>query len=249
MARADLPVLIVGDVHGDLERLFRALAPYPAERWRTVFLGDLVDGGAFGVGALRFARDRPNSELLLGNHEVAMLWALRDPAQLAFWMGMGGQAHDLEELRRRPDLEAWLRARPLLLRLPDGTLAQHTDTDAYARLGTAGDPVPALRGIEAVNAAARHLLATGGEPRLADVLSAGGVFRRAPRRLDAWLELTGASRLVHGHTPHARPAPDVYAHGRAIDFDGGFSRDYGSRHRRGPRALGATVGPLPPLVD
>jgi hypothetical protein len=237
---AQLPVLIVGDVHGDLERLFRALAPYPAERWRTVFLGDLVDGGAFGVGALRYARDRPNSELLLGNHEVAMLWALRDPAQLASWMGMGGQAHDLEELRRRPDLAAWLRSRPLLLSLPDGTLAQHTDTDAYARLGA---------GVEAVNAAAGQLLATGGEPRLTDILSAGGVFRRSTRRLEAWLELTRARRLVHGHTPHARPQPDVYAGGRATDFDGGFSRYYGSRYRRGPRAPAATVGPLPPLVD
>jgi hypothetical protein len=237
---AELPVLIVGDVHGDLERLFRALAPYPPDRWRTVFLGDLVDGGAFGTGALRYARDRPNSELLLGNHEVAMLWALRDRAQLAYWMGMGGQAHDLEELRKRPDLEAWLRARPLLLGLPDGTLAQHTDTDAYSRLGA---------GIDAINAEAGRLLVTGGEPDLNAILSAGGVYRRFPQRLEPWLEMTRARRLVHGHTPHARPQPDVYAAGRAIDFDGGFSRFYGSRYRRGSRPPAATVGPLPPLVD
>jgi len=72
-AAGDLPVLIVGDVHGDLERLFQALKPYPAEAWRTVFVGDLVDYGLFGVGALRFARDRPNTTVLLGNHEVAMM--------------------------------------------------------------------------------------------------------------------------------------------------------------------------------
>src|SRR6266566_5179418 len=36
-----MPVLIVGDVHGDIERLFAALKPYPADRWRTFFLGDL----------------------------------------------------------------------------------------------------------------------------------------------------------------------------------------------------------------
>src|SRR5205823_12661150 len=100
----DLPVLIVGDVHGDLERLFKALAPYPPERWRTVFLGDLVDGGPFGVGALRYARDRPNSELLLGNHEVLMLAALEDRQErgdnFRSWVGSGGQLHDLEELAR-----------------------------------------------------------------------------------------------------------------------------------------------------
>ena len=71
-AAGDLPVLIVGDVHGDLERLFEALKPYPAEIWRTVFVGDLIDYGLFGVGTLRFARDRPNTTVLLGNHEVAM---------------------------------------------------------------------------------------------------------------------------------------------------------------------------------
>ena len=71
----ELPVLVVGDIHGDLERLFDALKPYPASQWRTIFLGDLVDYGMFGVGAMRYARDRGNSTVLLGNHEVAMLWA------------------------------------------------------------------------------------------------------------------------------------------------------------------------------
>jgi hypothetical protein len=237
---ADLPVLIVGDVHGDLERLFKALAPYPPERWRTVFLGDLVDGGAFGVGALRYARDRPNSAVLLGNHELAMLWVLRDPGRLPYWMGMGGQPHDLAELKKRPDLQQWLRALPLLLKLPDGTLAQHTDTDAYARLGASADDI---------NAAARRLLSTGGEADLNDILSAGGVFRRSPERLAAWLQTHQATRLIHGHTPHGRPRPDAYQSGRAISYDGGFSRYYGSRYRRGSRQPSATVGPLPPLVD
>ena len=43
MAAVDLPVLVVGDVHGDLERLFPALKPYPAAEWHTIVLGDLVD--------------------------------------------------------------------------------------------------------------------------------------------------------------------------------------------------------------
>jgi len=240
LSSADLPVLIVGDVHGDLERLFKALAPYPPERWRTVFLGDLVDGGAFGVGALRYARDRPHSDVLLGNHELALLWALRDPGRLPYWMGMGGQPHDLEELRKRPDLQRWLRELPLLLRLADGTLAQHTDTDAYARLGASVDDI---------NAASRHLLSTAGEADLNDVLSAGGVFRRSAQRLAAWLDTHQAARLVHGHTPHGRARPDAYQGGRAISYDGSFSRFYGSRYRRGPRHSAATVGPLPPLVD
>src|SRR5579864_919061 len=134
MAAADLPVLIVGDVHGDLQRLFAALKPYPPTEWRTVFLGDLVDYGDFGVGALRLARDRPNSEVLLGNHEVAMLWALRDPSRIGFWAGVGGQLHDLEELRKDEPLQDWMRSRPALLKHDDGTLFQHCGNDSYLGL-------------------------------------------------------------------------------------------------------------------
>src|SRR6202035_951158 len=96
----NLPILIVGDVHGDLERLFQALKPYPVAEWRTSVRGDVFHDGPFGVGALRYARDRPNSVVLLGNHELAMLWALRDPNRVGFWFGIGGQDHDLKELAK-----------------------------------------------------------------------------------------------------------------------------------------------------
>src|SRR6266576_720455 len=98
MAADDLPVLIVGDVHGDIERLVGALHPYPANEWWTIFLGDLVDYGMFGVGCLRYARDRQNTEVILGNHEVAMLWALRDPTRIGFFISIGAHQHDLDEL-------------------------------------------------------------------------------------------------------------------------------------------------------
>src|ERR1700674_4528843 len=104
MAQRDLPILIAGDVHGDLERLFEALKPYPADEWRTIFLGDLVDFGLFGVGALRYARDRATSAVWMGSPEVAMLWALREPARAGWWIGIGGQQHDLDELARDVEL-------------------------------------------------------------------------------------------------------------------------------------------------
>ena len=108
-------MLIVGDVHGDLERLFQALEPYPAAEWHTVFLGDLMDGGMFGVGALRYARDRPNTSLILGNHEVISLWALNAKPVRPLWASIGGQPHDLLELSKDAELQAWIAARPLLL--------------------------------------------------------------------------------------------------------------------------------------
>lgn len=244
MADPKLPILIVGDVHGDLERLFSALKAYPPDQWHTVFLGDLVDGGMFGVGALRYARDRPNSDVLLGNHEVMMLWALRDRSRMPYWLSIGGHPHEMAELEKDGQLIDWLRGRPLLLPLPDGTLAQHSDSDLYTKLIEYGssDPVPAI------NAEGARLLASGQEDVLWDIMSPGLIFRGSRRRLETWLELTRARRVVHGHKPHTGSRPDAYHDGLAINFDGGFSRFHGSRYRRRTPAA-ASVGPLPPLVD
>lgn len=238
MPANDLPILIVGDVHGDLERLFGALKPYPATEWQTVFLGDLVDYGMFGVGALRYARDRANSIVLLGNHEVAMLWALRDPGRIGFWMAIGGQQHDMDELAGDPGLQAWMHDRPALARLGDGTLAQHCGHDAYSQLidGAEADPV------SAINDRVRDMLANGGESTLWDILSAPNIFGPQPERLTRWLEATQSRRVVFGHKPHNRPRPEIYHGGRAINFDGGFSRSHVKYRRLNP--VGASVAPL-----
>src|SRR6478672_4933725 len=168
----NLPVLVVGDVHGDLERLFQALKPYPSTEWHTIFLGDLVDYGMFGVGALRYARDRGNSTVILGNHEVAMLWALRDPVRIGWWMGLGGQRHDLDELARDAPLQEWMRERPAVLRLDDGTLAQHCGSDAYSKLIELDQPRP----VDGINARVRDLLLHAGESTLWDLLSGPNIF-------------------------------------------------------------------------
>src|SRR3984893_6539841 len=190
MAAEDLPVLIVGDVHGDLERLFEALRPDPAASWHTVFVGDLVDYGMFGVGALRYARDRANTTVLLGNHEVAMLWSLRDPTRIGLWMSLGGQRHDLDELARDSALQEWMRERPALVHLADGTLAQHCGNDGYASLIDIDDPRP----VEAINARVRDLLNGEGEATLWDVLSGPNIFATQGMRLDRWLEITDSRR-------------------------------------------------------
>ena len=243
MATNDLPVLVAGDVHGDLERLFQALAPYPAEKWRTVVLGDLVDYGPFGVGALRYARDRPNTTVLLGNHEIAMLWAMRDPTRIGFWMGIGGQRHDLDELAKDASLQEWLRSRPAMLRLPDRTLVQHCGSDSYAALLESKEPDP----IDAINDRVRAMLASDGEKELWEMLSGPNIFAIQAERLDRWLEVTASNRVVFGHKPHSNQRPQVYHGGTAINFDGGFSRFHRKYRRLSPP--GATVAPLPPLND
>jgi hypothetical protein len=204
-----------------------------------VFLGDLVDYGPFGVGALRYARDRANSVVLLGNHEVAMLWALRDPLRIGFWMGMGGQRHDLDELARDALLQEWLRRRPALLKLHDNTLVQHCGNDGYGTLVDSLNPDP----IAAINARVQELLSNQGEPELWDALSGSNIFTTQPERLDRWLEVTSSSRVVFGHNPHRSARPEMYHDGKAINFDGGFSRHHRLFRRLSPP--GATVAPLP----
>jgi hypothetical protein len=236
-AVGDLPVLIVGDVHGDLERLFEALKPYPDTEWHTIFLGDLVDYGMFGTGALRYARDRKNSTVLLGNHEVFMLWALRDSTRIGSWMAIGGQRHDLDELSRDLPLQEWMRERPALVRLPDRTLVQHCGTDSYALLIEATDPDP----VAAVNERVRDLLQHEGEAQLWDLMSGKNIFPTQPERLDRWLEATSSRRVVFGHTPHGGRVPERYHDGKAINFDGALSRGH-RKYRVSP--VGATVAPL-----
>jgi hypothetical protein len=234
----DLPILIVGDVHGDVERLFDALKPYPAAEWHTIFLGDLVDYGMFGVGTLRYTRDRANSSVLLGNHEVAMLWALRDPARIGWWISLGGQRHDLDELARDAPLQEWMRDLPALIKLADGTLAQHCGNDAYSSVIDADVPGP----VDAINTRMRDLLRHGGEATLWDVLSGPNIFEAQPLRLERWLEFTESHRVVFGHKPHGGPVPQSSHEGRAINFDGGFSRSHRKFRRSSP--MGATVAPL-----
>ncbi len=238
VAVPDLPVLIVGDVHGDLERLFQALTPYPADQWHTVFVGDLVDYGMFGVGALRYARDRHNTTVLLGNHEVAMLWALRDPTRIGFWISVGGHRHDLDELAGDAPLQEWLRERPALVRLPGATLAQHCGHDGYASLleNKSGDIV------SAINSSVRELLLSNGEARLWDVLSARNIFGSQTERLRQWLLATECRRVVFGHTPHGSRTPESYDAGRAINFDGAFRRSHLKHRKQSP--IGASVAPL-----
>lgn len=251
------PLLIVGDVQGDVERLREALAPYPEEEVDTVFLGDFFQGGPPGAGggaaAARLARERRNSRSVLGNHDLFLLavlerrrgieppsgWRMRSSEELeTLWLGRRGDWADLAAVDADPDLEQWLRGLPFLILLPDGTLLQHTDDDLCASLGGT---------VEEVNVQARAWLS-----------SPGGVFhavralfgRRAfieRDRLESYLTHFGARRLVHGHTPHWEEGPRVEHDGRLWGFDGRFSRYWPREAGEVWGPVGATVALLPAL--
>jgi hypothetical protein len=251
------PLLIVGDVQGDAERLESALAPYASTEVDTVFLGDFFQGGPPGEGggaqAARLARSRGNAQAVLGNHDLMLLCVLEEvrsgwtpAAVLQFgkrslaevWLWRRGDWADLREVAEDPDLEAWLRSLPLMLRLPDGTLVQHCDDDAYARLGD---------DVDAVNGAGRELLA---RPQGAWEVFWHTVGRRTfhdVARLDAHLDRFAARRVVHGHTPHHQDRPVASHDGKVWSFDGCFSRYWARSGDASAGPIEATVGLLPDL--
>src|SRR5258708_2711197 len=156
-------------------------------------------------------------------------------------MGVGGQRQDLDELAKDAPLQEWLRNRPAMIRLADGTLAQHCGSDTYAALLEKDEPDP----IEAINARVRELLANGEEAELWEMLSGPNMFATQLLRLAGWRELTGSGRVVCGNRPNNTGRREVYHGGTAFNSDGGFSRFHRRYRRLSPP--GATVAPLPPL--
>src|SRR5690606_27873643 len=96
--------IFVGDVHGCLEPLERLLAAVAFAPGRDLLLpvGDLVNKGPDSLGVLRRLREL-DARPVLGNHDL-------------LWLRSGRIAD--------PQLDAWLRAQPLL-RLFDDIVLVH----------------------------------------------------------------------------------------------------------------------------
>jgi hypothetical protein len=131
---------------------------------------------------------------------------------------------------------------PALRMLEDGTLAQHCDSDELGTLVPADHPDP----IAAINQEVGRLLRDGDFQPLIDRMTSRRVFRRQTLQLEAWLDRTGARRVVHGHTPHRSRQPEIYAGGRAICYDGGMGR-WGRPGAFRGGSISGSVAPLPEL--
>ena len=79
-SRIDGPVAVIGDVHGQTDKLRRIIAqlaklPDIHRRW-IVFIGDLVDRGPDPAGTVKLycdlAKQHDKVTWLCGNHELAM---------------------------------------------------------------------------------------------------------------------------------------------------------------------------------
>ncbi len=251
--RANEAVYVIGDVHGQLEKLIALLRGAglvgDALSWTggaaTLWLmGDFFDRGPDGIGAVDLVM-RLQSEAaaaggrvasLLGNHEVMLLAARRFGGRPRFtrgyelkriWEDAGGVVSDLNGLT--PQHIVWLSDLPAMARVGE-YLFIHANALFYQEYGSS---------VEAVNAAIKKILHGDDAPvwsRLIAGFRTRGFFNdnRADGKANAqaFLRRFGGRRIVHGHVPiyHLRglAAQDVteaylYADGLCVNVDGGMA--------------------------
>ncbi|MBU7597751.1 metallophosphoesterase [Streptomyces sp. P38-E01] len=216
------PLYVVGDVHGYLDELRRALREagltdaedhWAAGKARLWFLGDFTDRGPDGIGVIDLvmqlsaeaAATGGYCKALLGNHELLLLGARRfadtpinsgagTASFQAAWLLNGGQRTDMERLQEHHI--RWM-SRLDAMALADEHLLIHSDCSAYLDYGDT---------IEEVNDAITEAL----DQRDPDIT--WDLFRKftkrfafrdeeGPRAVRDLLATYGGARIVHGHSP------------------------------------------------
>ena len=245
------PVYVLGDIHGQHARLISLLKEAAllsadlswqggtAQLW---LLGDYFDRGPGGITCLDLImRLQPQAAAsgglvgaLLGNHDVLLLAALFFGDQpstgaggtfFADWLNQGGSETDLDNLELT-HIE-WLLNLPAMA-LVDGYLLAHADARFYLRYG---------HSVAQVNRGLAALL-HGREAAAWDGLLSDFNQRRyfwdpqnGADNARTFLEIYGASQLIHGHTPISRLTgrrpdlvrePLVYADCLCVNVDGGM---------------------------
>jgi Calcineurin-like phosphoesterase len=232
-------LFVVSDVHGYASDLRRSLMEAglidgddawtggDAHLW---VLGDLLDRGPDGVGAIDLVRSlqeqRPDQvRMLMGNHEALALGYRLFP-QSRFgevWAINGGLESDQSRLTE--DHVAWLRTLPVVACHGD-YLLMHSDTTDYLEWGESVDDI---------NATVAELLADDDAEAHWEVFAsltsrhhfAGEDGARVAQDV---LRALGGEVLVHGHSiigtltrrpSHEVEGPIAYADGLVVAIDGG----------------------------
>ncbi len=245
-------IYVIGDVHGQFEKLARLLRDTKlvgntfswtggsATLW---FIGDFFDRGPDGIEVVDLVMRLQSEaaaaggrvESLLGNHEVVLFAARRFGTRattgpggnfVADWEYNGGCDTDLARLTLRH--MDWIINLPAMALVGDW-LFVHADATLYMNYGSS---------LEEVNEAFRTLL-QGSDASAWDELL-GEFSRRGEfgdehadgvETVTQFLRVFGGRRLLHGHTPISyligQPpehitAPFVYAGGRCVNVDGGM---------------------------
>ncbi len=244
-------VLIIGDIHGEFEKLVTVLRKArlvdEALTWcggsATVwFMGDFFDRGPDGIAVVDLVMHLQqeaqaaggNVHSLLGNHEVAILSAHRfaeSPAGgpggtfYSAWKGNGGQDADLAKLT--PGHIEWMMNLPAMAQSEDRLLI-HADSALYMEYGFS---------VEEVNQAITSLLRGDDISEwdlLLDEFTRREFDQSRPHGKQTAMQVLqrfGGQQIIHGHTPISlvtKQSPEeiseplIYADGLCINVDGGM---------------------------
>jgi Calcineurin-like phosphoesterase len=232
-------LFVVSDVHGYASDLRQSLVGAglvdgdgawtggDAVLW---VLGDLVDRGPDGVGAIDLVRSlqqqRPDQvHVLMGNHEaLALGYRLFPQSRFAeAWLVNGGLESD--QSRLTDDHVTWLRGLPVMGRHGD-YLLMHSDTTDYLEWGGS---------IDDVNRTVSELLGDDDADAHWEVFATltsrhHFVGRDGARMAQDVLRALGGEVIVHGHSiigtltrqpSHEVEGPIAYADGLVVAIDGG----------------------------
>jgi len=232
-------LFVVSDVHGYVADLRESLAGAglvdadgtwtggDADLW---VLGDLLDRGPDGVGAIDLVRSLQQQapdrvRMLMGNHEaLALGYRLFPDSRFGdVWAMNGGLESDQERLS--DDYVDWLRGLPVMGRNGD-YLLMHSDTTDYLEWGDSVDDInQTVTTLLADDDAEAHWEVFASLTSRYDFAGSDGarVAQDVLRRL-------GGECLVHGHSiigtltqqpSDAIEAPIAYADGLVVAIDGG----------------------------
>jgi hypothetical protein len=245
------PLYIVGDIHGQYEKLTGLLRraglideqlAWAGGTARLWLLGDFFDRGPGAIAAIdlviRLQAEAAAAggavQSLIGNHEPLIMAALRFGDQptgwggtfLGDWFRNGGDLATLAQLT--PARVAWLAGLPAMA-LVDDRLLIHADSTMYSSYGDTIEQVNQAFGalLSSDNPAAWDRLLGQFSERLAFADSDPDGAARARRMLADF----GGRQIIHGHTPisyvsRRAPAsiaePLIYAGGLCVNVDGGM---------------------------
>jgi hypothetical protein len=222
------PTAVLGDIHGDYERMLEVAGDLDPGV-PLVVVGDYFDRWDHAVEAVRWLIRRPNTTALLGNHDALILGVVEETLHgeggrnTENWLWNGGKVADLRRLMAEPELMEWLRARPAMAMIGD-TLLQHSDSPVYLTYGA---------DIDSINRSVERRLASRDPDALFQIFADLCKRRQfySPQLVHDYLQVFGAKRLVHGHTPHSQPQAVSLFGGSIINVDGAMSRGFGPEPR------------------
>lgn len=85
-------IYVTSDIHGNLDRLKRLIKEIELSKKDTLYIiGDLVDRGEEPIEVIEYVMEKPNIEVIMGNHDEMMLHSLKykDKVQIERWSRNG----------------------------------------------------------------------------------------------------------------------------------------------------------------